>query len=360
MNTYLFSDPRIRCVGRTLPGSILPMYWTGSGFELRFTGTTLWIDVESLSQGQDDWIRLTLNGVTMLRMPVPHGRSELCLLRNLPEGQTWEIRLYKETQPQPADGPYSLALHSLRCDGELLSPAPRACRLECLGDSITSGEGLAGPVSLIGWSSNIFSSEGHYFFRAAEMLNAEARVVSMSGWGIYCGWDGNRTCNLPSIYEQVCATGGAVEQHDFSTWQPDAVIINLGTNDNGAFHLNESQKSDAGVFVRMALLPDGSFDPDCAEHVVQAVNDLLSMLRRRNPNAWLVWALGMLGNGLFPIVQTGIRRYCDASGDSRILFVPLPDTTPETVGSNWHPGRAVHAAAAQVLADVLRPLLPLK
>lgn len=357
MKTYSFAEPNIRRLGRTVPGERLPLYWTGSGFEMRFTGTAVWIEYESLAEGQDDWIRVTLNGTTMLRMPLPAGRGQLCLLRNLPEGQTWDVRLYKETQPQPSTGAYCLVLHCLRCDGELLPPPERSCRIECLGDSITSGEGLAGPTSLIGWSSNIFSSEGHYFFRAADALNAEPRVVSMSGWGIYCGWNGDRSANLPSIYEQVCATGGAAEKNDFAAWQPDAVVINLGTNDQGAFNLPESQKMDDDHFVRMERLPDGSYDPACAERVTDAVTSFLTTLRRCNPDAWLVWVLGMLGDGLFLIVQRGIDRYCAATGDAKVRFIPLPDTTPETRGSNNHPGRAAHAAAAQIITDALRPLL---
>lgn len=357
MKTYRFTEPLIRCLGRSLPGETLPLYWTGSGFELRFTGTALHIEYENRSVATDEWIRVTLNGTTMIRMAVPAGRGHLCLLRNLPEGQTWDVRLYKETQPQPAEEGFSLALHSLSCDGELLPPPARTCRIECLGDSITSGEGLAGPTSLIGWSSNVFSSDGHYMFRAAELLNAEARVVSMSGWGIFCGWDGDRSSNLPSIYEQVCATGGAAVPHDFSLWQPDAVVINLGTNDNGAFNLPQEQKRDDGSFIRMERLPDGRYDPACAELVTQAAADFLCILRRCNPDAWLVWVLGMLGDGLFPIVQQAIDRYRQTTGDEKIRFVPLDDTTPETVGSNNHPGRAVHAAAAEKIAGTVRSLL---
>ena len=73
----------------------------------------------------------------------------------------------------------------------------------------------------------------------SDALSAEYRVVSQSGWGIVTGWDGIVENKIPPYYKQVCglltgernASLGALEDYDFKAWQPDAVIINLGTND---------------------------------------------------------------------------------------------------------------------------------
>ena len=55
--------------------------------------------------------------------------------------------------------------------------------------------------------------------------------------------DNNPDHNVPSRYEKICGfeegktagESGADKPYDFSEWIPDAVIINLGTNDASAF-----------------------------------------------------------------------------------------------------------------------------
>ena len=58
-------------------------------------------------------------------------------------------------------------------------------------------------------------------------------------WGVFCSWEGNEQQAIPLYYEQVCGllNGernkelGALEKWDFQKFQPDVVVVNLGTND---------------------------------------------------------------------------------------------------------------------------------
>ncbi len=57
------------------------------------------------------------------------------------------------------------------------------------------------------------------------------------------GWDNDVRHVMPPYYTQVCGVAmgqrnaalGAQQENDFAAWKPDAVIVNLGTNDTGAF-----------------------------------------------------------------------------------------------------------------------------
>ena len=50
--------------------------------------------------------------------------------------------------------------------------------------------------------------------------------------------------------------------------------------------------------------------------------------------------------------ETGFRSLVE--GDTRAFYLPLPDTTADTVGSRQHPGVLSHRAAAEVLTAFLK------
>lgn len=47
MNSYLPTCPEIHILGRTKMQNPLPLFWTGSGLELRTDSTQLWFELES-------------------------------------------------------------------------------------------------------------------------------------------------------------------------------------------------------------------------------------------------------------------------------------------------------------------------
>nr|WP_229523208.1 hypothetical protein [Paenibacillus farraposensis] len=90
----------------------------------------------------------------------------------------------------------------------------------------------------------LFTALHNYTAITATALNADYRVLSQSGWGVLTSWGNNPHGNIPAYYEQVggMLTGkrdealGALSDHDFTSWRPDVVVVNLGTNDGGAFY----------------------------------------------------------------------------------------------------------------------------
>lgn len=92
----------------------------------------------------------------------------------------------------------------------------------------------------------------------------------------------------------------------------------------------------------------------------QAVVATLKSLRRYNPGApgaKLVWAFGMLGDEIRPILEGAVNRYRAETGNVDAFYLPLPDSTPETLGARKHPGRTCHRQAAKVLTKFLQSIL---
>ena len=232
------------------------------------------------------------------------------------------------------------------------------------GDYI-SGEGAIGAVCETDWISTFFSAENHYGRMTADALGAEYRVVSASGWGLVSGWDNDPRCTLAPCYTQVCglaagernAALGAQQPYDFAAWPADAVIVNLGTNDWNAFHNPPWVDPETGRSFKQTLADDGSFAPADAARLAAAVRNFLALVRKHNPHAVIVWAYGMLGSGLLPLLRDGLDQYRTVSGDERVYLLELPEARGDTIGARQHPGAAAHRAAANCLAEFLRSVL---
>ncbi|MGN0706523.1 MAG: GDSL-type esterase/lipase family protein [Faecalibacterium sp.] len=358
--------PHVRVLGRSAGRDPLTLFWTASGIELIFTGSELWVDFFADYELVEPWVSVELNGAWLARFAVNPGTSRVCLFRGMTPGTPKHVRLLKDVQAMFDDPRHCLQITGLAYrEGEFLPlPAP-AYRLEFVGDSITSGEGTLGAVQEEDWVGAFFSAENHYARMTADALGAEYRCISQSGWGVVSGWDNDPRHILPLYYPQVCGVAqgernaalGAQQPNDFAAWQPDAVIINLGTNDNGAFDNPAWIDPQSGQRFEQRLLPDGTFRPADAQRLADSVTEFLALVRQKNPDALLVWCIGMLGSRILPVLQQGVEQYKAATGDARACLLRLPETTPETVGARQHPGVENHRAAARVLTAFLKQAL---
>ena len=364
MEQNIFALPHLRFLGRfhretAQRAGVLPLFWSGSGVELCFSGAELHVLLEADFKEMEPWAAAEVNGALLLRTPLSRGVNDLCVFRGLTAGTPKRVRLLKETQPMPEDPGSRLWISGLRwTGGDFLPLPPPARRLEFVGDSLTSGEGLYGAQEEQDFASAWFSAVRGFPQRTADLLGAECRVVSQSGWGLRSDWKNDPRHALPDYYTQVCGVAagrfsavlGAQDPHDFSLWQPDAVIVNLGTNDAGAME-NPPWPGPGGEMFQqrpdaegLALLED-------------AAVDFLKILRQNNPRAKLVWAYGMLETPLGPCLEGAVARFRRETGDESAWYLPLPAVTPETMGARLHPGPACHEAAAETLAGFLERIL---
>lgn len=358
--------PQVRVLGRHVDRCPLTLFWTASGIELDYTGSELWVDLYADYEQVEPWVSVELNGAWISRFPVQPGKSRVCLFRGMTPGKPHHVRLLKDVQAMPEDPRHLLQILGLaHTGGEFLPLAQPQYRLEFIGDSITSGEGSIGAVIEEDWIGAFFSAENHYVRLTADALGAEYHVISQSGWGITSGWDNNIHHALPHYYTQVCgvapgernASLGAQQEYEFAAWQPDAVIINLGTNDDGAFHNPAWTDPETGIVYRHRLLPDGTPHPEDAQRVADAVQEFLTLVRDKNPQARIVWCLGMLGTFTLPMIRRGMEQYQAAAGDQQVYLLELPMNTAETMGARQHPGAQNHRQAAATLTTFLNRIV---
>lgn len=364
MQRILPTDRKIHIYGRTLHKSPLPLFWTASGIEFCTDATSCYIEVESDYGMMEQWIRVEVDDFTMIRMPLHKGRSKICVFHDLAAGCRRKVNLWKEVQPMGQDPDSVLLIHSIEINGSLLDLPPKACRLEFIGDSITSGEGLAGAATMTeDWAPIIFSCKEHYGMLTAKALNADFHIISQSGWGVCASWDNVPTNVIPPYYSQVCGvlTGeknrelGAFEENDFS-WQPDVVMVNLGTNDGGAFENPPYTDPETGIEYKLRMTEDGGFEPESVQRFETAVYDFLKQLRMRNPKATILWLYGMIGTPLEEFILETLERYRKDCNDDHVEYLRLPEIREEWEGAHHHPGVIHHHKVAEVLTAKLKTL----
>lgn len=362
----IFDIPNVRPLGRYDPESakkegVLPLFWACSGIELLFTGSALSVILDADYGAKEPWITVEVNGSPIIRTSVPRGESVLLLFQGMTAKTIKHVRLFKETQPMAQDGDphHRLWIKGLRWSGgEFLSlPVPKY-RLECIGDSLTSGEGLAGAKSEVDWTPMLFSASQAWPKLTADLLNAEFRVISQSGWGIRSSWDNNPHHALPDWYAPICATAtggkdlvlGSQNPNDFAAWSPDAILINLGSNDINAMTISAWHGPDGTRFKQEDT-------PSCRKHIEDAALAFLYQLRRLNPKSKLVWAYGMANNALRPELENAAARFRTETGDRHTYYLSLPTATPETIGPRLHPGPMCHRQTAETIAAFLQEIL---
>ena len=360
----IFDLPQLRPLGRYHPSSAraagaLPLLWAGSGIEVCFTGSELHLILEADFGSFEPWLSAELNGAFILRMPLNRGVQKVCLFRGMMSGVPKRVRVFKETQPISDDPAHRLWVRGLGWeDGEFLPLPDPACRLEFVGDSLTSGEGVVGAVTETDWVPALFSASQSWAKQTADLLGAEFRLISQSGWGVRSSWDNDPTHTLPSVYDRVCGPAfgmgneamGAQYLYNFDSWQPSAVVINLGTNDAGAMNSPPWHGPEGQVFQQTG-------DERGMTLFRNSVVEFLKDLRRHNPAAKLVWVYGMIGGPLAPTLESAVERFRRETGDQNAYFLPLPAATEDTMGSRQHPGPLCHQAAAEAASEFLYSIL---
>lgn len=347
--------------GRTVLGaSLLPLFWNHSGVEVNCDGSELWIDIEVDNGYHEPWIAVELNGALMQRRMLLSQDTSICLFRSMVPGTIKNVKFYRELQAMHEDDRCHVLVKGFRTDGKFYPVEDKKLKLEFIGDSVTSGEGTYGASKDTEWLAMYMSSSRHFANIIEKSLDADARIISQGGWGVYSGWDNDFRHRIPDIYEPICGLAfgetnrklGATEKNDFESWQPDAIIVNLGTNDNTSFNMPALDVPGIGL-CKNRRNEDGTFLREDLQNFIDAVYNFFKMLRKNNPKSHIVWAYGMLGNEMKPAIIEAMEAYSKDCNDDNVAFLDLPNIDEETVGSHGHPGYLSHIEAARVIGDYL-------
>jgi lysophospholipase L1-like esterase len=302
----------VRWVGRvdtTTPTA--PRFgWSGSGFIAQFSGTGLSAAISVTASSEIYYFKSVIDGAPQPAFMVPSPGSTYVLASRLAAG-THTVELYRQTE----GGEGTATLTGLTvADGALLDPPPGPSRLiEVIGDSITCGYGTLGALA----DTDCFPTESvwdAWGSVAARSLSAEVSTVCASGRGVVQNYDGTTIGTVPLLYPLTLANS------DTPLWdfhiQPDAVVINLGTND-----INKG-------------------DPGAA--FTSTYQALLQTVRAKYPHAYIIAILGpLLSGGNLTIIQGYIQAAVqaqNAAGDTHVEYFDQIQPQPSSAfACQYHP-----------------------
>ena len=302
--------------------------WPASDVTIRFRGRGLQV---LLAEAGKDEYQVVIDGKpTAVLRPKP-GDNLLDVASDLSD-DAHAVSIVKRTEALVGTGQFKG--FTFPDGGTLLDPPTTARHIEVIGDSISCGYGNEGANEKEHFSPATEDAYLAYGAVAARLVGADYTCIAWSGRKL---WPDN---TVPAIY------GLALPMDPTSKWdfekapKPDAVLINLATND----------------FARGA--------PD-AEKWTAAYVEFVHQIRTHYPRAVIYLASGPMMSDAWPPgkhVLSTLKTYLDKvqtalvkSGDTntRILTFETQNGTADGLGADYHPSIKTDAKMAGVLADAL-------
>lgn len=339
MNSYALPKEGVLHLGRHDPAEEKTrLWWSGSGIRFTLKAALLEADITWTGGGLCPWMGVVIDGAPVCRFPLMPGTRRYPLLAGMDGAVSHEVSLIRDSQPVEGSDGGPIEIEALTTDGEIGPSSPRPLLIEFLGDSLTVGEGCLGPRSANEWRTVWISVLGAFPALVSEAMHADMRVTALGGWGASRSWDNREENRIGRIYSRLCAPipGGGIPA-DFPERQADAVVINLGTNDGGPITRMEGDQRTAGE-----------------ETLCRRAVELMREVRARNPGAVILWAYGMCGKPMEPILKRAVDEFLAAGGEraAYLSLTPAPDQ-----GSRSHPGPIAHRTAAREITDKLKEML---
>ena len=327
-------NPLIRYTGRfDFSDPARPRFdWPAVSLEVAFHGT----GIAALLEDGLNAYNVSIDGGASFVLQTRPGQTRYPLAEGLADGRH-TVRLVKRTETfygTPTFLGFEVA------GGELLPlPEAPARRLEFIGDSITAGYGVEGASPTCVYSLDTENAELTYAAQTAAQLNAAYHVAAVSGLGVVRNYNSDNPLSagtMLSYYGRTLANEEA-EDWDFAAWVPDAVVINLGTND-------------------FSTTPHPA-----GELFLNGYTNLIFKVRDLYPEAH-IFAVGgpLMAGPAEDTIRSVVTQMTQVLGDARVHYVPIANTLELTAvdfGCDWHPNASGQAKIAAQLAPAIADVL---
>lgn len=316
----------LRFLGR-MEADVRLWTWPGNGVEASFVGT----GGSARLQTNDgtNFVGVSIDGNAAVRVPISGAAT--VPFGPLPQGNH-TVRLSKLNESYQG----TFTFKDLTVDGELVPRPPPARRLEFVGASMTLGYGIDGTPPCTNGPDKENATEAFSSLTAAT-LDADLSIVAIAGYGLVRNAPGgSNSVFLQDFYRRTVATDSKSVWPFPADQEPDAVVVNVGTNDfaNGG----------------RSALDQNAFR--------SAYTAFAKTLRQLHPKAAIVLTSSpMLTDSTAEKQHTSLldalRAVQQQTGDVRLFVLDFP-VQPGAFACDNHPSRAQHQAMSALLGAELK------
>jgi len=317
----------VRVVGRTAGDPKSPRFeWSSVSIQAHFKGTSVQADLDG---GNQNYFEVVIDGQVKPRVATTSGRAKVPIISGLSDAEH-QLVLWRRSEAN--NGAVTQFFGLDFGGGTLLPISAPPHKLEIVGDSLTCGYGNEGAGPDCHFSYDTENSYQAYGAVAARALNADLYTECWSGKGMYRNNGGDTNEPMPVLFERTIPTDSSSTWA--YSWTPEAVVINLATNDFA--------KGDPG------------------QPFVNAYEAFVSNLRKHYPAAYIFLIDGptMTGTALQTAqgyLDTVVQVRKDA-GDTRIkqILIDPQDQAKNGIGCDYHPSVATDAIMGKALAASIK------
>lgn len=304
--------------------------WAKTSLSINFIGNRVYADMES--DGEDYFLVVLDGEVYNKSFPVTE-RKLYKLVEDIEYGKH-TLELVKRTEAFVGTASfYGFEIFH----GKILEPPKeQPLKIEIFGDSISCGYGNESKNEFVEYNPKDENSYLSYGSIAARDLNAELNLTSWSGLGLVRNYD-DSPMPLPERIEWI-TNKNTNNKWDFSSYVPDILLINLGTNDFNAH-------------------------PPTQDKFVDNYRILIDRIRNYYGKVKIICAIGpvMEGKALNDIrnyVKNPVVDYYNSIGDKDIFFLEHEHQKAENgYGEGHHPSQKTHYIMANEVVSLINKIL---
>lgn len=301
------NDQHIKSLGRNeIKNDSITLIQSVSSIEVRYVGSMIKFNMYSQELGfqTPEYSYLLDDEVDQNKNIIAFKGNKILAVKNDEYG-IHKIKILKRNEAKFT----RLMIEKIETNGYFTYIDDSKLKIEVYGDFITCGYAIYGEP----YNNHNTNALDTYAYLTAKNLNADLSVFASSGIGLLKGETANNVINKFMYLHQ-----NSNKKWDFSLYDPDIVIINLGTNDLW-FGVSESEFYNAYL-------------------------SFLYTLREKYNNAKFVCVNGMMTKDMNSAIKKAVNKFNDRS-----YFVDLPKANVKV-----HPLKDDNLASSEVLTKFIK------